>query len=102
METRRQIDDRRLQKVGIVSAKIELSELIRQTQSAIVSDIEEVSNEADALAFIDRERNVRVQIELRVERRASQLTSSTHGNFTSVQVDRVRQKLADRYARLHV
>ena|SRR5690349_829379 len=102
METRRQTDDRRLQKVGIVGAQIELSELIRQAQSAIVGDVEEVSDEADALAFIDRERNVRVQIELRVERRASQLTSSADGDFTSVQVHRVRQKLADRYARFHV
>jgi len=95
---RRQIDDRRLQEVGIVFAEIQLSELIRQTETTIVGDVKEVSNEADACAFVNRERNVRVQVELAVERRASQLTSSTHGHFTGVQVNRMRQELADRYA----
>ena len=102
METRRQVNDRRLQEVGIVFAKIQLSELIRQTETTIVGDVKEVSNEADACAFVNRERNVRVQVELAVERRASQLTSSTHGHFTGVQVNRMRQKLADRYTRLGV
>ena len=71
METRRQINDRRLQEVGIVFAEIELSELIRQSQTTIVGDVEKVSDKADALPFVNRERNIGVQIELSVERRAS-------------------------------
>src|SRR6185369_15722665 len=53
VETRRQINDRRLQEVGVVFAEIELSELIRQTQTTIVCDVEKVSNEADACTLID-------------------------------------------------
>ena len=41
-----------------------MSELIRQTQTTIVSDVKEVSNEADALTLVKIERNVSMQVEL--------------------------------------
>src|SRR6185369_4113384 len=52
--------------------------------------------------LIKRERNIGVQIELIVERRASQFASSSNRNLTSIEVNRMRQKLADRYARFRV
>src|SRR6185295_58682 len=102
VETRRQIDDRRLQEVGIVRVEIKLAELIWQTQTPVVRDVEEVGDEADARAFIDHPRIVCMQIQLAVERRASQLTTTANGNFAGVQINRVWKKLADRYARFHV
>src|SRR5689334_8148338 len=102
METRRQIDGRRLQEVGIVRAEIELAELVRQTQTTIVRHVEEVSDEADARAFIDHPRVICMQIQLVIERRASQLTATANGNLAGVQINRVWQKFADRYARFHV
>ena len=48
MKSRRQIDNRRLEEVGIVFAEIELSELIRQTQATIIRHVKEVGDEADA------------------------------------------------------
>ena len=102
METRRQIDGRRLQEVGIVRAEIELAELIRQTQTTVVRHVEEVRDKADSRTIVDRERNIRVQIELGVERRPSELTASTHRDFTGIQVNGMRQVFANRYARFHV
>ena len=60
METRRQVNDRRLQEVGIVFAKIELAELIRQAQPAVVGDVEEIGDEADSRTLIDHPRIIRV------------------------------------------
>ena len=102
METRSQIDNRRLQEVRIVFAEIELAELIRQPQTPVVGYVEEVSNEADASALVDHPRIIRVQIELSEERRAPKFAAPAYRNLTGIQVNRMRQILADRYSRFHV
>jgi len=102
MVTRSQTYNRRLQEVRIVCAKIELAELIRQPQAPVVSDVKEVGDKADSRAFVDHPRIIRVKIKLAEERRAAELTSSAHRNFTGIEINRVWKKLADRYARLHV
>src|SRR5688572_14460286 len=101
MKSRRQIDNRRLEKVGIVFAEIELAELIRQAQTTIIRHVEEVGDEADARAFVDHPRIVNVQIQLGIERRTAKLTTTADRNLTRIQVNRMWQKFADRYARLH-
>src|SRR5689334_22523820 len=98
METRRQVDDRRLQEVGVVRTQVQLAELIRQAQAPVVRDVEEVSDEADTRAFVNHPWIICVQIELTVERRASQLTATANGNFAGIQVNRMWKKLTDRYA----
>ena len=90
METRRQVNDRRLQEVGIVFAKIELAELIRQAQPAVVGHVEEIGDEADPRTLVDHPRIIRVQIELREERRTTEFASSTNGNLTGIQINRMR------------
>ena len=90
MESRRQIDNRRLEKVGIVLAKIELAKLIRQAQAPVVCNVEEVRDEADSRAFVDHPRIIRVQIKLIKERRPSEFAATAHRNLTSVQVNRMR------------
>jgi hypothetical protein len=64
VKSRRQIDRRRLEKVGIDLAEIELPELIRQTHTTIIRDVEEVGDETDLRAFIDHPRLICVQIQL--------------------------------------
>ena len=49
METRGQTNDRRLQEIRIVFLEIQLTKLIRQTQTPVVRDVEEISDEADSL-----------------------------------------------------
>src|SRR5688572_22830152 len=102
MKSRRQIDNRRLEKVGIVFAEIELSELIRQTQATIIRHVKKVGDETDACALVDDPRVIYVEIQLSIERRPAKLTTTPDRNLTGIQVNRMRQKFADRYARLHV
>ena len=90
MESRRQIDNRRLEEVGVVLAKIELAKLIRQTQAPVVGNVEEVGDKADSRALVDHPRIIRVQIELCEKGRASQFTAAANGNLTGIQVNRMR------------
>src|SRR6185503_13974181 len=102
METRRQVNDRRLQEVGIVFAKIELAKLIRQAQLAAVGNVEEIGDEAYSRVLVDHPRIIRVQIELREKRRPTEFPTTTNRNFTGIQINRMRQIFADRDARFHV
>ena len=67
MVARRQTDNRRLQEVRIVCAKIQLAELIRQPQATVVSDVKEVGDKADSRAVVDHPRIIRVEIKLAKE-----------------------------------
>jgi len=84
MITRGQIDDRRLQKVGIVFSKIQLTELVGQSHSSIVGDVEEVGNEAYFRPFIDHPWIVGMQVELREERSSTKFATTTHRNLPGV------------------
>ena len=86
----------------MISHQIQLAELIQVAQAPVVCDVEEVSNEANLRAFVDHPRIICVQIELSEERSPPEFASSTRRNYASVQVNRMRQILADRYPRLHV
>src|ERR1044072_7524974 len=102
METRSQTNNRRLQEVRIVFAKIQLAELIRKPQTPVVSNVEEVGDKADSSAVVDHPRIIRMEIKLGEERCASKFASSTHRNFTRVEINRVWKILANRYTRFHV
>src|SRR5262245_19323504 len=52
--------------------------------------------------LVDHIRVVRMQIELREERRATEFPTTTNGNLTGIQINRMRQILADRDSRFHV
>ena len=92
MKPRRQIDNRRLEEVGVVLTKIKLAKLIRQAPAPVLCHVEEVGNEADSRTLVDHPRIIRVQIELRVKGRASELAAAANGNLTGIQVNRMRQK----------
>lgn len=102
MVARRQTDNRWLQEVRIVCAKIQLAELIRQPQAPVVSDVKEVGDKADSRAVVDHPRIIRVEIELGKERRTSELASAAYRNFTGIEINRVWKVLANRYTRFHV
>ena len=102
MVARRQTDNRWLQEVRIVCAKIQLAELIRQPQAPVVSDVKEVGDKADSRAVVDHPGIIRVEIKLAEERRSAEFASSAHRNFTGIEINRVWKKLTNGYARFHV
>src|SRR5437870_1074277 len=97
-EVERCTERSRFAEVHVEHTSLALEVLINQPNWPAVEDVEEVSDEADSLAFVQLPRIVHVKIKLSEERGATQRTTTPDRNLAGVQIRRMCAELAERHA----